>query len=133
MNAATESCLPAKKPRFIARVVIRWWQRLLFAGPEFCYWTAGSVIVCDRIHRLCYLCNTLKSFFYRYDAGRFFGLDVADLPRMGGAFHEVSSHQAFSCCRWSQDERQPRGCVLERTQGDRRRARRYLVRAGWHD
>jgi predicted DNA-binding ribbon-helix-helix protein len=32
------------------------------------------------------LCNTQKSFFYRHGAGRFFGLDVADLPRMGVPF-----------------------------------------------
>src|SRR5262249_33498923 len=60
-------------------------------------------------------------------------LDVADLLQMGVCLHEVSDHQAFSCRRWSQDERQPRGCILERTEGGRRRARHYLDGADWHD
>src|SRR5262245_14462556 len=65
------------------------------------YWTAAafvigrttavlvdgcSVIVCGRVHRLCYFCNAPKSFFDRHGAGRFFRWDVADLLQMGGVF-----------------------------------------------
>ena len=42
--------------------------------------------------------------------------------QMGVCLHEVSNHQAFSCRRWSQDERQPRGAFwkgLKEVAGER--------------
>src|SRR6266446_9587795 len=40
---------------------------------------------------------------------------------------EISGRQTLHRHRWSQNQRQPRGCVLEGAQGDRQRARRDLV------
>jgi hypothetical protein len=64
----------------------RYWrlQHLLLDGHGVCYWTAAALIVCGRVHRLCYFYNTSKSFFNRHGAGRFFRLDAADLLQTGG-------------------------------------------------
>jgi hypothetical protein len=39
-----------------------------------------------------------------------------------GCLHEISGLQALDRGRWPQNEREPRGCILERVEGDRSRA-----------
>ena len=46
---------------------------------------------------------------------------------------EIAGRQTLHRHRRSQDERQPRGCILEGAQGDRRRARHDLVGPRRHD
>src|SRR5262249_19353293 len=48
------------------------------------------------------------------------------LGQLGG-LHEICSRQALNRGRWPQNEREPRGCILERVEGDRARAAHDLV------
>src|SRR5262249_55958000 len=102
---------------------------------------AAAESVIGRLQRLlsvvgftyCVIFATLQNLFLPPWCRAIFSVGCRGFTTDGGCLHEVSGHQAFSCRRWSQDERQPRGCILERTEGDRSRARSYLVTAGWRD
>src|SRR5215472_6907929 len=120
----------------------------MLAHRRRCYWTANSVcywtdttFVIGWLQRLlsaagftyCVIFATLKNLFFTATVqGDFFGW-MSRIYYRWGWLHEVSGHQAFSCRRCSQDERQPRRCILEKNEGDRSRARPYLVRADWRD
>src|SRR5258705_2858177 len=47
-----------------------------------------------------------------------------------GVSYEIYSRQALDRGRWPQNEREPRGCILERVEGDRARAAHDLVGVG---
>src|SRR5258708_7256848 len=47
-----------------------------------------------------------------------------------GCLHAISGLQAFDRGRWPQNEREPRGRILERVEGDRARAAHELVGGG---
>ena len=51
-------------------------------------------------------------------------------PRQLGCRHEIYGCQAVDHGRWSQNEREPRGCILERVEGDRTRAAHDIVGVG---
>src|SRR5919204_6163600 len=69
----------------------------------------------------------LKIFFLPPRCRTIFSVGCREFTTDGGGLHEVSGRQAFRRRRWSKDERQPRRCILERTEGDRRRARHDVV------
>src|SRR6476469_10597321 len=50
-----------------------------------------------------------------------------------GCLHEITGRQAFNCPRWPQDKREPRGCLLEGAEGDRRRSPHDVVGFGRRD
>src|SRR5207253_3130456 len=107
-------------------------QRLLLGGRHVCYWMAAAFIWAVGLTD-CVIFATLQNLFLTATVQDDFSVWMSRIYYKWGRLHEVSSHQAFSCRRWSQDERQPRGCILERTEGDRRRARHDVVGAGWCD
>src|SRR5262245_26408588 len=47
-----------------------------------------------------------------------------------GCLHEICDLQALDYGRWPQNERKPRGCILERVEGDRMRAAHEVVGVG---
>src|SRR5215472_9860114 len=112
------------------------------------YWTAAAFVI-GRVQRVsldgrtvccvrwgitnCVIFATLQNLFFTATVQDNFSVWMSRIYYKWGRFHEVSSHQAFSCSRWSQDERQPRRCILERIEGHRPRAPSYLVGASWHD
>src|SRR5262245_22432092 len=108
-------------------------QRLLLDGHSVCYRTAASFVVCGGASQIVLFLQRSKIFFCPPRCRTVFPFGCRGFTTNGGCLHEVSSHQAFSCSRWSQDERQLGGCILERIEGHRPRAPRYLVGAGWHD
>src|SRR5215471_7669376 len=53
-----------------------------------------------------------------------------DRQIIGGCLHEFSDLQALDYGRWPQNEREPRGCILERVEGDRARAAHDFIGVG---
>src|SRR5262245_3527694 len=49
---------------------------------------------------------------------------------IGGCRHEIYGHQALDRGRWPQNEREPRGCILERVEGDHTRTAHDVVGVG---
>src|SRR6516164_4084396 len=136
--AAAENRLPARRTASPSRMM---------AYRRRCYWTAAAFVI-GRTPRLlldgcsvycavgfteCVIFATLQNLFLTATVQDDFSVWMSRIYYKWGHLHEVSSHQAFSCRRWSQDERQPRGCILERAEGDRRRARHDVVGADWDD
>src|SRR6516164_5257367 len=112
---------------------------LLLDSYSVCYWTnttfviGGCSVYCAVGFTECVIFATLQNLFLTATVQDDFSVWMSRIYYKWGHLHEVSSHQAFSCRRWSQDERQPRGCILERAEGDRRRARHDVVGADRRD
>src|SRR5262245_54839701 len=92
---------------------------------------------------LCGFCNGSGFFESGHSAARFFCSLVANLLQHTGVsndggvyerdYAEVSSGEALDRRGRAQDEREPRGRVLEGAEGNRGRSPRDLVRPGRHD
>ena len=110
MNRSRGKLPPRQKNRLPTRMM---------AHRRRCYWTATAFVI-GRTPRLllggctvywvvgftyCVIFATLQNLFLTATVQGDFSGWMSRIYYEWGRLHEVSSHQAFSCRRWSQDER----------------------------
>ena len=91
-----------------------------------------QVLVQVTVHgpRLCDFYNTRRFFFLDHNVARIICSDVSGVQQTGVLCNEVFNHQAVCRPGGSQDEREPGGRILARSEGDRGRAAQDLVGPG---